>query len=229
MSKERYQSQHKHWRTQDKVLSWMLLFGSLVMFIAAGINMYAILLSSGNIVYHENKALALAVSALSACAGIVIKALPMTFSYQETRNIYYKFLFATTSIVIVVWLYYLSRVAGGFSVNDILSPDGSKSTYNFLQLLVEVTLGASMFCGWQILHDEYRPRKQKDNPLIPVLDDEIAPLEAQLSSVNQRIEETTNQITRLEAERDAFINTHLNKLTLFKARHSAIRTLFGDE
>ncbi|TDF41301.1 hypothetical protein EYS14_00100 [Alteromonadaceae bacterium M269] len=227
--KKRYQSPHKNFRLQDKVVSVALLVGAAVMLFASGANMYAQLLDSGNIAYHNNKILAVAISALSACSGLAIKALPLTFTYQQTKNLYYKALFSVTSIVIVIWLYFQSQSTTGFSINDALDPDGSKATLAFMVLLVEVLLGSSLFCGWQILHDSYRPRKQKDNPVLPVIDEEIAALQDQLTDVNQDIEVTTNAIALYESQREAFINQLLDKLKLFKARHSAIHSLFGDE
>ncbi|MEP0175031.1 MAG: hypothetical protein ABJH28_10245 [Paraglaciecola sp.] len=228
-----YQSPYNNWRIQDAVFSVLLFLGALMMLGAAGGNMYSTLINSGEIAYIEQPILAVFISCLSVCAGIAVKAIPMTFTHKESQLLYYKGLFGLTGMTIVVWIYlFASTVAstgGGFSVTDMLEQgENTNSAYTFVQILVEILLGASLFSGWQMLHDSYRPKKLKANPLIPTIDAEIAVLETTLTPINDSVQKAASKVSSIKTARNAFINRQLEALTLFKARHSAIHNLLGD-
>ncbi|MEM0909417.1 MAG: hypothetical protein AAGJ37_00490 [Pseudomonadota bacterium] len=219
----------KGWRAPDIVMSILLLLAAIAMMMAAGLNMYSILLGSGNIVYHENKGIAIAVSALSACAGLVFKALPMTFRSAVIRQHYYTAFFSMTAITVIVWLYFLATTAGSISIDDVLGGDNQDAIYTYLQLLVEVFLSSCLFIGWQLLFDSYQPMQQTLNPKRKLLDDEIDSLTSELKPINERIEATIHAIALYESQRGAFVQQQLDRLMLLKARHSTINQFLGED
>lgn len=229
MKPKRYKPPYEGWPINDAVSSFFFGVGAIAMFFAAGTYSYSLLMESGNVFYYENKVVAVAIASLSVWASLALKAFPMVFIHDETRLLYFKALFSTTIIIVLIWLYLMAQGNTAFSLDDILAPDSSKGRLAFIQLVMEILLGACLASAWQRVHDKYQRTQPTLNPMLAVRKATIAEIEENIRAVNHAIETTNSELAQLQSQKHSFIHQHLERLSLMKARHAAIHNLLGDQ
>jgi hypothetical protein len=216
---------------QDIILSLFLFCAAMVMLVVSAVNLNAILISSGELVFLESPWKAWMISVLAPLSSICIKLVPLGFEFPQTKKLFLKFLYSLTALAIILWMVLIAQtfqgMGGDLDVDALLESGQNSQLYVFTQLCVEILVAASLFSGWQSLLDNYHPAAPSTDSI--ALDKRIATSETVLEAAQKRLGEATQNLEAIKTGRQLFINKQIEKLSLLKAKNHFIQQFFGEQ
>ena len=139
----------KDWRRKDQILLCLLL---ACLVIAAGLgmgNVYANLIASGNAVFIEKPRLALMISALMPIASVSVKFVTNFMTYDSSRRLYAKCIYAATGIAFLFWCGMFGVIHTGVAGSIDWDSFGESEEFGFAfiwsQLLIEMLAASALF------------------------------------------------------------------------------------
>lgn len=210
---------------QDSFMAWFLMAAALAMLVISAINFNVILASSGNPDLLENEFKRFVLSLLAPLSSIILKLIPMMFEYPAHRKSFVKALFSVTALIVLLWVWMVSQtfsgMGGDIDFTAIMSGDTDTDTddgslYLFIQLLMEILLGACFLTGWFLLLEKYTP--EPPNPRAHKLDKQIAVLDKLIAQARQDEEDAALALANHQTRRAKLISTQHGKLSNLKAQ-----------
>ncbi len=215
----------KDWRRKDQILLCVLLF---CLIIAAGLgmgNVYANLIASGNAVFIEKPWIAVMISALMPIASVSVKFVTNFLTYDTSRKLYAKCIYAATGIAFLFWgsLFGLthSGVTSGIDWDSLGETADYGSAFVSSQLLVELLAASALFLAAEDIYMRYSPDVYMDNLEYLEIEKALKEQRAIHETLHQKRGELHGRLIELEAQREAFINEKVVEFISLRARHVA--------
>lgn len=214
----------REWHSRDRLLIVaILIFLSLASFMS-GANVYAVLMSSGNVVFLDDPWLAVCLAALAPTASMSVKFITNRLHFDSTRRRFALCAYVLTALVIAAWTVLFadnfSGISGEIDWNALLESDQASTEKYFLwtQLGAEMLVAASLFLAAEDIWLKYQPDNFLDNPEFLALKrahDALAP-EHQRVGIDRA--EFHGQLAEITAKREAFINEQVAEYINLRSR-----------
>ncbi|GJL75957.1 hypothetical protein [Nitrosomonas sp.] len=213
------------WRRKDQVLFCFLLI-CLIVAAALGMgNVYANLVASGNAVFIEKPWLALMISALMPIASTSIKFVTNFMTYDSSRRLYAKCIYAATGIAFLFWCTLFGVIHTGVAGTIDWESFGEGKDYGSLfiwsQLLVEMLAASALFLALEDIYMRYSPDMYVENPEYLEIEKALKEQRAAHEALREKRGKLHGRLVELEAQRDAFINERIVEYISLRARHIA--------
>lgn len=213
------------WRRKDQVLLCVVL---TCLVIAAGLgmgNVYANLVASGNAVFIEKPWLALMISALMPIASVSIKFVTSFMTYDSSRRLYAKCIYAATSIAFLFWCTMFgvihTGVAGTIDWESFGESKDYGSVFIWSQLLVEMLAASALFLAAEDIYIRYAPDMYVES--LEYIEIAKALKEHRISheALREKRGAMHGRLVELEAQHEAFINERIVEYISLRASHIA--------
>lgn len=221
------------WRRKDQILLCVLL-SSLVIAAVLGMgNVYANLIASGNTVFIEKPWIALMISALMPIASVSVKYVTNFMTFDSSRRLYAKCLYAATGIAFLCWGALFGLIHTGVAGSIDWESFGEAGTdfgpaFIWSQLLVEMLAASALFLAVEDIYMRYSPDAYIENPEYIEIEKALKEQQATHEALREQRGRLYGRRVELEAQHAAFINERIVEYISLRARHIATMNAYSD-
>lgn len=178
-TKDRFESQipddqaRQTVKKMDIAAVTVLLFLAAVVLCMGAANIYAIIMAAGIPAFLEQPQLAVVLSLLLPIGAAALKLLRHYLPTDRARKRYIALMFGVTAVSLMAWVVLFALVfgsAGDQSIDvdammDAASGGNTLGTaFTMVQLLAEMSVGATLFCVADDVLAKYSPKRMMNNP-----------------------------------------------------------------
>ncbi len=221
-----------HYAFIDVLSASILLIGTVLMLAMSHLNLYAILMASGEPVFLDAPWLALTIAALAPCASIAFKMLSAFFHYRNTKKKYALCVHVVTVLLTIGWIICFSQnfsaVGASIDLDTMLSGDtgnGKSEWLVLLQLSCEIFVATSLFLALEEICLKYSPFSKAINPDYTELETALRSANKEHETVSERSKTLQERITKLESQKNTFINERMLDAYAFRARFNSLKQI----
>lgn len=212
------------WYSKDRV-QLVVILAFLTMAVGMSwANVYAVLMSSGNVVFLDDHWLAVCLGALAPTASMSIKFITNRMHFDSTRRHFALCVYVLTALAIAAWTVLFadnfSGISGEIDWNALLDSGGESTEKYFLwtQLGAEMLVAASLFLAAEDIWLKYQPDSFLDNSEFLALKRAHDTLVPEHESVGRERAEVHGQLAEILAKREAFINEQVAEYINLRSR-----------